>query len=121
MAPLGALSQARVTAEASLLLGWRISGLLRRERALRLLPSVGDEALPDWCALAEDEAHVLYDGWGGSALPGAEQPRHQVRQAARISKRLITASLDDDAGRAPWQRYYLFPPDGERLASRSFL
>jgi hypothetical protein len=66
MAPLGALSQAWVSAEASLPLGWRIVGLLRRERALRLLPSVRDEKLPEWCALAEDEARVLYDGWGGS-------------------------------------------------------
>jgi hypothetical protein len=26
---------------------------------------------PDWCALAEDEALNLYDGWGGFPLPGA--------------------------------------------------
>jgi hypothetical protein len=45
-------------------LGWRIVGLLRRERALRLLPAIRDVALPDWCALAEDEALVLYDAWG---------------------------------------------------------
>jgi hypothetical protein len=61
MAPLGALSQAGVSAEAALPLGWRIVGLLRRERALRLLPALSDVARPDWCALAEDEALVLYD------------------------------------------------------------
>ena len=65
MAPLGALSQSWVAAEASLPLGWRIVGLLRRERALRMLP-VSDEARPEWCALAEDVAGDLYDGWGRS-------------------------------------------------------
>jgi hypothetical protein len=46
-------------------LGWQISGLWRRERALRLLPALSDVARPDWCALAEDEATlVMYDGWG---------------------------------------------------------
>jgi hypothetical protein len=65
MSTLGALSQAWVSAEASLPLGWQISGLLRRERALRMLPVTG-EARPEWCALAEDVAGDLYDGWGGS-------------------------------------------------------
>jgi hypothetical protein len=37
---------------------------VRRERALRLLPAVSDEALPHWCALAKDEARLLHDGWG---------------------------------------------------------
>ena len=45
-------------------LGWRLVGVVRRERALRLLPTLRDEPLPDWCALAEDEALLLYDGWG---------------------------------------------------------
>jgi hypothetical protein len=45
-------------------LGWRIVGIVRRERALRLLPTVTDVALSEWCALAEDEAGILYDGWG---------------------------------------------------------
>jgi hypothetical protein len=49
MSTLGALSQAWVSAEASLPLGWQIVGLLRRERALRLLPAVRHEALPEWC------------------------------------------------------------------------
>jgi hypothetical protein len=40
--------------------------VVRRERALRLLPSIRDEALPDCCALAEDKALLLYDGWGES-------------------------------------------------------
>jgi hypothetical protein len=53
MSTLGALTAA-----------WRLVGVVRRERALRLLPALSDEKLPDWCALAEDEALVLYDGWG---------------------------------------------------------
>lgn len=64
MAPLGAISQAWVSAEASLPHGWRIVGVLRRERAMRLLPALSDMARPDWCALAEDEALALYDAWG---------------------------------------------------------
>jgi hypothetical protein len=69
MAPLGALSQAWTTAETSLPLGWQISGLWRRERALRLLPALSDEGRPEWCALAEDQALILYDGWTGDGLP----------------------------------------------------
>ena len=64
MSTLGAVSQAWVSAEAALPLNWRIVGVLRRERALRLLPAVRDVSLPEWCALAEDEARVLYDAWG---------------------------------------------------------
>ena len=64
MSSLGAVSQAWTSAEAALPLGWRLVGVLRRERALRLMPAVTDEALPDWCAIAEDEARVLYDAWG---------------------------------------------------------
>jgi hypothetical protein len=64
VAPLSAISQAWVSAEASLPLGWRIVGVLRRERALRLLPAISDVAQPEWCALAEDAAGVLYDAWG---------------------------------------------------------
>lgn len=63
MCILGALSQAWVSAEAALPLGWRIVGLLRRDRASRMLP-VTDVARPEWCALAEDEAGILYDAWG---------------------------------------------------------
>lgn len=63
MSRLGALSQAWVSAEAALPLGWRIVGLLHRDRAARLLP-VTDVVRPDWCALAEDEAGNLYDAWG---------------------------------------------------------
>jgi len=64
MSTLGPLTAAWTAAEAALPLGWRLVGVLRRERALRLLPALRDEALPDWCALAEDEALMLYDGWG---------------------------------------------------------
>ena len=39
-------------------------GVVRREQALRLLPVVSDLPRPDWCALAADEAGILYDGWG---------------------------------------------------------
>ena len=64
MSTPGALTAAWTAAEAALPLGWRLVGVLRRERALRLLPAVSDEKLPEWCALAEDEALVLHDGWG---------------------------------------------------------
>jgi hypothetical protein len=72
MAPLGALSQAWVSAQASLPLGWQIVGVLRRERALRMLP-VTDTARPEWCALAEDPAGMLYDGWGESHYQALNQ------------------------------------------------
>ena len=65
MAPLGALSQAWVSAEAALPLGWRIVGLLAREHAARLFPAT-DVSRPEWCAIAQDEAGILYDGCGQS-------------------------------------------------------
>ena len=64
MTTLGALTAAWAAAEAALPLGWRLVGVVRRERALRLLVALTDQSLPDWCALAEDEALVLHDGWG---------------------------------------------------------
>lgn len=64
MAPLGALTAAWTAAEAALPLGWRLVGVVHRERALRLLVALRDQRLPDWCALAEDEALALYDAWG---------------------------------------------------------
>ena len=64
MSTLGALSAAWTAAEAALPLGWRMVGVVRRERALRLMPALSDQALPDWCALAEDDALMLHDGWG---------------------------------------------------------
>lgn len=64
MAPLGALTAAWTAAEAALPLGWRLVGVVHRERALRLLVALRDQRLPDWCALAEDEALILHDGWG---------------------------------------------------------
>lgn len=73
MASLGAISQAWVSAEAALPFGWRLVGVLRRERALRLLPALSDVARPDWCALAEDEALV-----------------HSTTPGARISLRPLT-------------------------------
>jgi hypothetical protein len=85
MAPLGALSRAWVSAEASLPRGWRIVGVLRRERAMRLLPAVSDVARPDWCALAEDEALVLYDAWAGhehQALDRLADPLRELRGPA---------------------------------------
>ena len=64
MTTLGALTAAWTAAEAALPVGWRMVGVVRRERALRLLVTLTDQPLPDWCALAEDEALVLHDGWG---------------------------------------------------------
>ena len=64
MSSLGALSAAWTAAEAALPIGWRLIGVIRRDRALRLLVAVTDQSLPDWCALAEDDARVLHDGWG---------------------------------------------------------
>jgi hypothetical protein len=64
MTILGAVSAAWTAAEAALPLGWRLAGVVRRERALRLLPVVSDAPRPEWCALAEDEVGTLYDGWG---------------------------------------------------------
>lgn len=66
MAPLGALSQAWVSADSALPLGRRLVGPVRRERALRLRPALSHVARPDWSALAEDETLVLYDACGAS-------------------------------------------------------
>ena len=64
MSTLGALTAAWTAVEAALPLGWQMVGVVRREQALRLLPVVSDLPRPDWCALAADEAGILYDGWG---------------------------------------------------------
>jgi hypothetical protein len=64
MSTLGALTAAWTAVEAALPRGWHTVGVVRREQALRLLPVVSDLPRPDWCALAADEAGILYDGWG---------------------------------------------------------
>jgi hypothetical protein len=64
MSTLGAVSAAWTAVEAALPLGWHTVGVMRREQALRLLPVVSDEPRRDWCALAQDQAGTLYDGWG---------------------------------------------------------
>ena len=80
MSTVGALSAAWTAAEAALPLGWRLVGVVRRERALRLLPALTDQALPDWCALAEDEALVLHDGWGRYEYQALMNLAYKLRQ-----------------------------------------
>ena len=65
MAPLGALSQAWTSAEASLLLGWKLSGLYRFDKL--------------WVALGEGPAFEDYDS-------GSEQYAEQALR--RLSDRL---------------------------------
>ena len=80
MAPLGALSQAWVSAEASLPLGWQLVGVVD----ITLAPYEG-LALPDaaeparWAAIAMDDGvdRAIEVGWG-------EHPTHALNRLADV-------------------------------------
>ena len=72
MAPLGALSQAWTSAEASLPLGWQLSGLYRFDEL--------------WVALAEGEAFDDYaSGTGGYAEQSLRRLADRLRERRGIA------------------------------------
>jgi hypothetical protein len=75
MAPLGALSQAWVSAEASLPLGWSIIGLWR----------FGES----WIALSEGPDRAYLDASGRYAEPGPAPPQRSTERAERTGHGLM--------------------------------
>ena len=86
MAPLGALSQAWVSAEASLPLGWGIDGLMQLWVYGQFSDTAGGEEWPDagkapWVAIATHELDTDPHG-SGMVLGGGSTPEQALRRLA---------------------------------------